>query len=282
MRVDARGLTFDVSVEGPSPETAAGTVLLLHGFPQNSTMWTPVRRSLHGAGLRTIAPDQRGYSPGARPADPAVYTDAEGAADALAILDALGITGPVHLVGHDWGAIVGWYAAGHHPERFRTYTAVSVPHQSAMAHALATDSDQRERSAYVGFFRMPGRSEDSLLEDDGRRLRAVFAGSGLDDAGIDRYVAPLLDRAALTGALNWYRGLHRGAPEVPPVAVPTTYVWSDGDLALGRTGAEKCAEYVTADYEFVELPGVSHWIPDQEPERLAGAILARVNSAPQG
>lgn len=272
MLVDARGFTFDVSVEGP--ETAAGTVLLLHGFPQNHTMWAPVRQSLHAAGLRTIAPDLRGYSPGARPDDPALYTDAEGAADALAILDSLGVEEPVHLVGHDWGAIVGWFAAGNHPDRFRTYTAVSVPHQSAMAFALATDPDQRKRSEYVGFFRIPGKSEDALLEDNGRRLRAIF--SGLDGVDVDRYVAPLLDRAALTGALNWYRGLRRDAPPVPPVTIPTTYVWSDGDLALGRTGAEKCAEYVTADYEFVELPGITHWIPDQEPKRLAEAILARV------
>ncbi|GAA0941572.1 alpha/beta hydrolase [Virgisporangium aurantiacum] len=275
--VEARGFTFEVSVEGPAD--AAGTVLLLHGFPQNGTMWSAVRPALHAAGLRTVAPDQRGYSPGARPDDPAVYTAAEGTADALAILDALGITGPVHLVGHDWGAIVGWYAAAHHPARFRTWTAVSVPHQSAVAHALATDEDQRQRSAYIRLFRIPGKAEDTLLEDDGRRLRAIFGDSGLDAADIDRYVAPLLDRAALTGALNWYRGLRRDAPDLPPVTIPTTYVWSDQDLALGRTGAEKCAEYVTGPYEFVELRGVSHWIPDQEPKRLAEAILTRVNSA---
>jgi pimeloyl-ACP methyl ester carboxylesterase len=274
MRVDARGFTFDVTVEGPA--TATAVVLLLHGFPQNSRMWSGVVPALHAAGLRTVAPDLRGYSPGARPDDPAAYTAAEGAADAIAILDGLGETAPVHLVGHDWGAIIGWHAVAHHPERFRTWTAVSVAHQSALNFALSTDADQRKRSGYVGFFRIPGRSEDTLLEDNGRRLRAIFADAGLDDAGVDRYVAPLLDRAALTGALNWYRGLRRDAPELPPVTVPTTYVWSDGDLALGRTGAEKCGEFVTGDYEFVELPGVSHWIPDQEPKRLAEIILARV------
>lgn len=277
MRVDARGFTFEVSVEGPA--TADGTVLLLHGFPQNATMWQGVRPALHAAGLRTVAPDQRGYSPDARPLDPLAYTAAEGAADALAILDALGVAEPVHLVGHDWGAIVGWHAAAHHPDRFRTYTAVSVPHQTAMAHALMTDQDQRERSAYIKLFRIPGKAEDTLLADDAHRLRAVFADAGLDDAEIDRYVGPLTDRAALTGALNWYRGLDRNAPEQPAVTIPTTYVWSDGDLALGRTGAEKCAEHVTGPYEFVELSGVSHWIPDQEPKRLAEAILARVASA---
>ncbi|GAA1035942.1 alpha/beta hydrolase [Virgisporangium ochraceum] len=274
MRVDARGFTFDVTVEGPA--TATAVVLLLHGFPQNSRMWSGVVPDLHADGLRTNVPDLRGYSPGARPDDPAAYTAAEGAADAIAILDGLAEAEPVHLVGHDWGAIIGWHAVAHHPGRFRTWTAVSVAHQSALNFALDTDADQRKRSEYVGFFRIPGRSEDALLEDDGRRLRAIFADAGLDDAGIDRYVAPLLDRAALTGALNWYRGLRRDAPELPPVTVPTTYVWSDGDLALGRTGAEKCGEFVTGEYEFVELPGVSHWIPDQEPKRLAEIILARV------
>jgi pimeloyl-ACP methyl ester carboxylesterase len=277
MRVDARGFSFDVSVEGPS--TATGVVLLLHGFPQNRHEWVGVVPSLHEAGLRTVAPDLRGYSPGARPLEPTAYTAAEGAADAVAILDALGVDRQAHLVGHDWGSIVGWHAAAHRPDRFRSYTAVSVPHQSAMAFALATDADQRKRSEYVQFFRIPDKSEDALLEDGGRRLRAIFADSGLDDAGVDRYVAPLLDRDALTGALNWYRGLSRDTPDVPAVTIPTTYVWSDGDQALGRTGAQKCAEYVTADYEFVEFPQVSHWIPDQEPKRLAEAILARVRSA---
>jgi pimeloyl-ACP methyl ester carboxylesterase len=279
MLVEARGFTFEVSVTAPARE---GVVMLLHGFPQNGAEWSAVVPALHAAGLGTVVPDLRGYSPGARPEDPALYTDIEGAADAVAILDVLGVSEPVHLVGHDWGAIVGWYAAAQHPERFHTWTAVSVPHHTAMGLALATDPDQRKRSEYIKLFRMPGKAEDTLLEDDGRRLRAVFADSGLDDAGIDRYVAPLLDRAALTGALNWYRGLRRDAPELPPVSIPTTFVWSDGDRAIGRTAAEKCAGYVTGEYEFVELAGVSHWIADQEPKRLAEAILARVNSAPQG
>ena len=44
-------------------------VLLLHGFPQTSLSWAAVTPRLTGAGLRTYAPDQLGYSPGARPAD---------------------------------------------------------------------------------------------------------------------------------------------------------------------------------------------------------------------
>jgi pimeloyl-ACP methyl ester carboxylesterase len=66
---------------------------------------------------------------------------------------------------------------------------------------------------------------------------------------------------------------------VDPVDVPTTYVWSDGDVAIGRTAAEACANFVTGDYRFVELPGVTHWIPEQAPDQLAAAILDRIASA---
>jgi len=65
----------------------------------------------------------------------------------------------------------------------------------------------------------------------------------------------------------------------PDVAVPTTYVWSDADIAVGRIAAEGTAAYVTGDYRFVELAGVSHWIPEEAPEALAGAILDRVASS---
>ena len=79
---------------------------------------------------------------------------------------------------------------------------------------------------------------------------------------IDEYVAVLSAPGALTAALNWYRAMSSGI-RVDPVGVPTTYVWSDGDVAIGRTAAEACANYVTGDYRFVELPGVTHWIPEQ-------------------
>lgn len=275
MRVDARGFTFDVAVAGPA--AASGVAVLLHGFPQNGRMWAGVLPALHAAGLRTIVPDQRGYSPGARPAQASAYRVRELAADVTALLDALAVAGPVHLIGHDWGALVGWHLAAHAPERVRTWTALSVPHPSAMAWALATDADQRSKSAYIGFFRQPGVAEAALLDDDAALLRRIFEGSGLDAAGVDSYVAPMLAPGALTGALNWYRGL-RGGPDLASARVSTTYVWSDNDLAIGRTAAEACHRHVRGDYEFVELPGVTHWIPDQVPDRVAQIIMGRVRS----
>ena len=68
-------------------------MLLLHGFPENASMWSGVEPALHAAGLRTIAPDQRGYSPGARPDGVEAYSMHRVVADALGLLDAYGLAG---------------------------------------------------------------------------------------------------------------------------------------------------------------------------------------------
>jgi pimeloyl-ACP methyl ester carboxylesterase len=266
--VDVRGSVFDVRSGGPQDAPA---VLLLHGFPENAAMWEGVAPALHAAGLRTVAPDQRGYSPGARPAEVPAYAMRHVVADALGLLDALGLD-RVHVLGHDWGAVVGWHLAGRHPDRVRTLTAVSVPHPAAHAAAMRDDPDQRERSGYIAVFRRPD-AEDLLLADGARRLRAMFA-----PVDPEPFVRPLTAPGALTGPLNWYRAMSRADLDgLGPISVPTTYVWGTEDLAVSRVAAEGCAALVTADYRFVELPGVGHWVPELEPATVARAALARIS-----
>jgi pimeloyl-ACP methyl ester carboxylesterase len=276
-QVDVGDLTFDVRVDGPED---GRPVLLLHGFPETSLSWSAVTPLLTRAGLRTYAPDQLGYSPGARPAEVDAYSTPNLTQVTADLLTALDIP-RADVVGHDWGANVAWALAAWHPDRVRSLTAVSVPHPAAYTVAYRTDPEQKERSGYIRLFWQAGKAEDVLLADDARRLRRMLSGgeadSGVPAEAIDEYVAVLSAPGALTAALNWYRAMS-SRERVDPVEVPTTYVWSDGDVAIGRTAAEACAEYVTGDYRFVELPGVTHWIPEQAPEELAAAILDRVAS----
>jgi pimeloyl-ACP methyl ester carboxylesterase len=275
--VDVGDLSFDVRVDGPED---GRPVLLLHGFPETSLSWAAVTPLLTEAGLRTYAPDQLGYSPGARPAEVGAYSLQNLAQVTSDLMTALEIP-RADVVGHDWGANVAWALAAWHEDRVRTLTAVSVPHPVAYTQAYRTDLEQRERSAYIRLFWQPGKAEEVLLDDGGRRLRRMLgtrAETGIPEDAAEEYVAILSAPGALTAALNWYRAMS-SAPTVDPVAVPTTYVWSDGDAAIGRTAAEGCAAFVTGDYRFVELPGVTHWIPEQAPRELATAVLDRIASA---
>ncbi|MDV8009073.1 alpha/beta hydrolase [Rhodococcus sp. IEGM 1318] len=266
-------LTFDVLISGPDDGIP---LVALHGFPESAASWGKVTPLLTAAGYRVIAPNQRGYSAGARPEGVDAYRIEHLVADVVGLLDALGLP-DAHLVGHDWGSAVAWQVAGRHPNRIRSLTAISVPHPTAFGWALREDEDQKQRSSYIGLLRQEGKAEEVLSEDNFRRLRAMFDGQ-VDPEFADEHIRVLSGEGALTGALNWYRAMTRDFGDIDRTTVPTTYVWSTGDSALGRAGAERCGEFVDAPYEFVVLEGGSHWVPEERAEELAEAILARAGS----
>ncbi len=281
VEVPVGGLVFDALAAGPP---AGELVLLLHGLPQSAEEWRFQLDALAEAGYRAVAPDQRGYSPRARPEEVEHYLPDHLVADVLAVADWLG-GHRVHLVGHDWGALVAWRLAGRFPDRVRTLTAVSVPHPFAVAEAMGSDSgDQRARSAYIQLFRQEGMSEQLLLADEGAGLRALFANTGYTDRPtMERYVERLLEPGALTAALNWYRALGAAwAMDMGPVTAPTMFVWSTDDPAVGREAAEACGRYVEGPYRFEVLEGVGHWVPEEAAEELNRLLLDHLSSSRSG
>ncbi|MEO6957716.1 MAG: alpha/beta hydrolase [Antricoccus sp.] len=253
----------------------APTVVALHGFPQSARSYRQVAAELATDGIRLIAYDQRGYSPGARPIGVDHYDDATLMHDVIDVLDALHLS-QVHLVGHDWGSQIAWLTAEAFPERLTSLTAVSVPHPAAFGEAYRIDADQRSRSSYFALFRQEGTAETQLLANDAAKFREIL--DDLPAEQVDFYTDRMQQPGALTAALNWYRAMGSRSASLPSVTVPTTYVWSDHDRALGRTGAELCQKYVDADYQFITLPGITHWIPELAAGPLARAISDRVRS----
>ncbi len=269
------GLTFEVRDGGPPDGDA---VVLLHGFPQDSTAWTSVEPLLHRNGLRTLSLDQRGYSPGARPPGRTAYRLSETVADVLAMLDAAGLDG-AHVVGHDWGAAVSWALAGWHPDRVRSVTAISVPHPGAMAKALVT-SDQALRSYYMALFQLPMLPERLILANGAAPLRRMLSRGGLPDAAVERYVRRMREPGALTAALGWYRAMPWSVRQrVGRIRVPTLHIWSTGDAFLGRAGTEDTARFVDAPYRLEVLEGVGHWIPELAADVVADLVTAHVRTS---
>lgn len=268
--------TFDAHVDGPD---VGELVLLLHGFPQTSASWRDQITALAAAGYRAVAPDQRGYSPRARPAELAAYAMPELVGDVIGLADALGAE-RFHLVGHDWGGAVAWQVAGRHPERLHTLTAVSTPHPEAMRRAFRGDlgGNQAERSGYITFFRQPD-SQDRLLENDAAAFRMIFAASGMPEGREQPYLQALGTPEAMGAALNWYRAASVADAEgLGPIITPTLYVWSTDDLALGAEAAEATAQCVEGPYRFAVIEGVSHWIAEQAPDRLNRLLVDHISS----
>lgn len=263
-------LVFDVRDAGP-PD--GPVVVLLHGFPQHNDSWNAVIDRLTAQGYRCLAPNQRGYSPGARPPRRRDYRISELVADVGALIDASGAQ-RVHLVGHDWGAGVAWGVAAEMPERLVTVSPVSVPHPAAFIKSFAT-SLQGLASWYMFFFQLPWLPEWLLTRRGGARIAKLLQRTGQERVAAQRDAQAMSQPGALTAGINWYRALPlsdvRGITQ--KISVPTMYVWSDQDTALLPKAAHDTARYVNGEYRFEILPDVPHWIPDLEPDKLADLLL---------
>jgi pimeloyl-ACP methyl ester carboxylesterase len=275
LQIPVGEFVFDARAAGPAD---GELVLLLHGFPQSSYEWRAQLPALGDAGYRAVAPDQRGYSAGARPEGVEHYHVRHLIADTIAMADRLG-GDRFHLVGHDWGAAVAWAVGGTYPDRLRTLNIVSVPHPKAFATALAGSQDQRDKSSYIQLFREEGKAEEVLGEDDFVRLRMMLNTCGTPD-DTDEYMRVLGQPGALTAALNWYRAMQPGlVGEIGPITTPTMFVWSTNDIALGREGAEATGQYIEGPYRFEVLEDVSHWIPEQAADDLNKLLLEHLSTA---
>lgn len=275
-KVEVGDLTFDVREQGPA---TGDTVILLHGFPQSGFEWRAQQDALAKAGYHTLAPDQRGYSAGARPASADAYRLDLLAGDVLGLASAFGAQ-RFHLVGHDWGAAVAWVVAGVAPERVRTLSIVSVPHPAAYSEAVQTPgSEQARKSGYIATFSAPGAGA-RMAAPGAPFLHAAF-GQLLKPDEIAEYERVLGTPEAMQAALNWYvandpRSANGRA--LPSTTVPTLYVYSTGDCCLGRDAADATRNHVSGPYRYEILEGVSHWVPEEAPDRLNALLLDQVRT----
>ena len=280
--IDIGDLSFDALIAGPS---SGEPVMLLHGFPNTNYQWREQIVALAEADFSVIAPNQRGYSSGARPIGIESYTSDKLVEDIRQIADALNWE-TFHLAGHDWGAFIAWEFAGKYPSRLRTLIPISVPHPEAFAIALADpNGKQAEMSSYVEFFQQ-AESTSAFLTDSASLLKSIYESAGLSTEEMEPYLQVLGKPEALDAALNWYRANSFSPPldqatnrrsHTPDIETPTMYIWSTEDTALGRQGAELTSSFVSGEYRYEVFEGVNHWITEIAAEQLNTVMLNFLN-----
>lgn len=270
--VKANGMSFAVNIRGDKSGTP---VFLLHGFPESAVMWDKFMDDLAAQGYYAIAPNQRGYSAGARPLEKDAYSLKNLASDVIAIADALELQ-TFHLIGHDWGAGVGWQVAADHPDRILSYAALSVPHIDSFGRAYREDPDQHESSAYIRFFQKKILPEFMLAKNDYEKLKKIWKEH--DDAEIAHYISILGQENALTSALNWYRAnfpAFEVGLDVGEIHVPVTFIWGNQDHALKRSGVDGTRDLVKAEYQFIEMDA-GHWMIQEKYDVLTNHLMAHL------
>jgi pimeloyl-ACP methyl ester carboxylesterase len=244
------------------------TVLFLHGFPEQWYSWRH-QIAAFSPDYRIVAPDLRGYNEteATGPYDTATLQQ-----DVLSLIDLLGVE-RVHLVAHDWGAAIAWLIAINHPEVLRSLVIMNVPHPRMFEKGLRSPR-QLLRSWYVFAFQLPWLPERAVARDSYRPLAR----------GIIRQCAPgtftrddikvMLEgwrRQGLAGGINWYRAALRHRQPLPDplptIEIPTTMIWGENDVALGKeltVGTEDYVANLTLNY----LPAVSHWVQQEAPGQV--------------
>jgi pimeloyl-ACP methyl ester carboxylesterase len=261
--IEANGISLYVEEHGEGVP-----VLMLHGWPDSARLWRHQVPVLAGRGYRVITPDLRGFGRSEQPAEVRSYGLRNVVGDVTALLDRLGVAA-AHVVGHDWGGAVAWLTAIMRPDRVRTLTVISSPHPLA-----PVTMRQHEMSWFQLFFQFYGVAEATIQDDDWAWLRMFSRGGG--DLG--QAIEDLSRPGALTASLNWYRAnvaprMPGPSPPLPPVAAPTLGIWSTGDHYLDGERMRSSAGFVQGPWRYEEIPGASHWVPVDAPERLNDLLL---------
>jgi pimeloyl-ACP methyl ester carboxylesterase len=266
VRVRANGLNFAVVDAGSGPG-----VLLLHGFPDSSYVWRHQVEALVDAGYRVIAPDLRGFGESDKPEGVEAYALGELLEDVRGVLDVLQVPS-VHVVGHDWGAVVSWMLAITDPGRVASLAAISVGHPGNFAPRTMR---QMQLSWYILLFQFPGLVEELMPRDDWRFLKGWSKGTG----DLDRYQQDLARPGALTAALNWYRAndppqrLLLPPPTFPKIECPVMGVFGAHDYALTEDSMTGSAAYVTGPWRYERFDDAGHWVQLEQPGRLNSVLV---------
>jgi pimeloyl-ACP methyl ester carboxylesterase len=281
--VKANGLTFEVDQCGNGEKFA----LLLHGFPESKYSWRYQMPLLAELGYTVWAPNMRGYGKSSRPGAIADYHIDHLVADAAALIDAAGGRQTL-LMAHDWGAIVAWMFAIRKARPLERLVVMNVPHPACIAREFRTWAQLR-KSWYVFFFQIPWVPERLMRARGGDAIRRAFVDMAIDKARFpvavtDEFRRNAMEPGALTAMINYYRAAMRAGsaamnPQPGTVDTPTLMIWGEEDSALGKATTVGTDQYVS-DLTLRYLPGVSHWVQQEAPEKVNAMIAAWLKGQP--
>ncbi len=292
IRVEANGIDFEVATYGDGPRFA----LCLHGFPECNYSWREQMPLLARMGYTVWAPNLRGYGESSRPDQVSDYRIRHLVDDVAGLIDAAGAKETL-LMAHDWGGAIAWLFALAEIRPLERLIVLNIPHPRLFRRGLRTWRQLR-RSWYIFFFQLPWLPEALLGASGARRVSGMIRGSA---AQKDRFPGEVLEvyrknadqPGAIRAMLAYYRAYIRYGVDkdlarsvYSKLETPTLMIWGEEDTALGQeltTGTDE----LVSDFTFRSLPGVSHWVQQEDPETVNAMIEAwledrKVPCAPGG
>lgn len=252
-------------------EPTLGTVVLLHGFPDTPRSFAVVAKDLASQGYRVLRPYLPGYAPSRWWGPFDVRTIAQRIAKFVEALD----LGPVFLVGHDWGAVLGYSLLSLRPDLFLRGVTISVPHPLFAIDPKQFTLKQARKSAYILFFQLPwipealARSSRVKLVS---RIWREWSPSYVPSAAEMNEIEQCLAKSG-SGPFSYYRGLlssFRSRPRAfAGIDLPLLYVHGEEDGCLGVEYTRGQEQFFRGPFREQVLSGVGHFVQAEAPHRLA-------------
>ena len=291
-RVQGAGLSLFVTERG---DPARSTVVLVHGFPDTSAVWTPVAERL-AADFHVVTYDVRGAGRSDIPADRSAYGLPALVEDLASVVDATSPGAPVHLVAHDWGSIQGWEAVTTPgiSGRFRSYTSISGPpidHAALWARRhtrpgadLWKALRQSLHSWYIAWFHVPLLPE---LMFRGSRAPALWAAAlhRVERVPTDADWPSASFGADFAHGVNLYRtniGARMRHPQQRHTDVPVQLVVPTRDRYVTPPLLEGLEQW--SDRTWKRVIDAGHWVIRTDPDRIAafvGDVASYVEGGPE-
>ncbi|KAK4264238.1 hypothetical protein QN277_025446 [Acacia crassicarpa] len=279
--VEVNSIKMHVAEKGEGP-----VVLFLHGFPELWYSWRHQILFLSSRGYRAVAPDLRGFGDTDAPASISSYTVLHMLGDLIALLDSMAVD-EVFLVGHDWGALIGWYLCMFRPERVKAFVCLSVPILRRHPQVKTLDGFRAlyGDDYYICRFQEPGKIEAEMAEVGTEYvLKNLFTtrktgppilpkgeyGTGfnpdtpqdlpswLSEQDLAYYVSKF-EKTGFTGGLNYYRNFNLNWELTAPwsnvqVKVPVRFITGELDIVYTSIGIQ----------DFVHGGGFKELVPNLE------------------
>jgi haloalkane dehalogenase len=241
--------------------------LLVHGYPESSYMWHDVLGALADAGWRALAPDLPGYGD-SEPGEAAGGGTWERHVEALGrFVEELDL-GPVALVTHDWGVMIGLRWACDHPGAISSLTISDG----------GFFADRRWHDL-ANVMRTPGDGEDLIRAYTREGFHGAMSAlsSGMSEEAIDEYWKGFADDARRLGHLALYRSgdFEKLVPyegRLAALGLPALILWGEEDRFAGVQMAERFHEEL-ADSELVLFEDAGHFVWDDQPERTTATLV---------
>jgi pimeloyl-ACP methyl ester carboxylesterase len=247
-------------------------VLALHGFPDDASTFDALGTGLAATGYEVVAPYLRGYAPSPTDGDLSLPSMV---ADAVAVLDALPPAPRTYLVGHDYGAQIGYTLLAEHGERFAAAVLLAGAHPAAIARNIARHPRQWWRSRYIVFFQLGrpaeawvGRRSFRYVEQLWRRWSPGFVIDPAHRARVKRTLA-----ASMPAPVAMYRagGFDSAATTI---SVPTSFVSGERDGCASPALSDGQEGLFDRGYQRYVWPGIGRYPHLEDPDRTAAVVTS--------